>query len=81
MLTQSNFTAVIKMAHRPYLRALSRRNRRAWAIQRARLSPVVPISSAVASPIKVCSPAITVCRPRTLRAGVSGFFSRLCIFS
>jgi hypothetical protein len=37
---------VVKMSHRPYLRVLSRRNRRAWAEQRARLTPRVAISSA-----------------------------------
>lgn len=42
----SSSPAVVRMSHRSYLRALSPRNRRVWAEQRARLSPRVPISSA-----------------------------------
>lgn len=39
-------SAVVRMSHRSYLRVLSPRNRRAWAEQRARLTPRVPISIA-----------------------------------
>ncbi|WP_124646276.1 hypothetical protein [Burkholderia sp. Bp8990] len=41
----SSSEPVVRMRHRPYLRALSPRNRRQWAEQRARLSPRIAISS------------------------------------
>lgn len=42
----SSTPAVVRMSHRSYLRALSPHNRRAWAEQRARLTPRVPIGNA-----------------------------------
>jgi hypothetical protein len=75
----AQLSPAVRMSHRPYLRALSPRNRRSWADQRARLTPLVPIGTACAPSATPHSPyAITVCR-RKVR--INSFISRLCFFS
>lgn len=68
--------AAVSMSHRSYLRALSRRNRRAWAEQRVRLAPRVAIGAANPNSA-VPQSAITICRARAR----TRLIHRLCIFS
>lgn len=77
-MTQQLSRTVVRMSHRRILRTLSARNRRAWAQQRATLTPRVAIGSHWSRSIVFQSPyayPVSVFRPRHSR--VAGFLFRL----